>query len=72
MQSGHNFAHVMTTQLSWHVHNYDLAGLILSLFFFHDLDYKYFVKWVTGSDTICLDQYWHTGHKGHRLAPTKQ
>ena len=23
-RSGHNFAHFMTAQLSWHVHNYDL------------------------------------------------
>ena len=30
IQSGHNFAHVTTTQLSWHVQNYDL---IWSLFF---------------------------------------
>ena len=26
IRSGHNFAHVMTAQLSWHVQNYDLIG----------------------------------------------
>ena len=32
-QSGYNFAHVMTTKLSWHVQNYDLIWLA---FFMHE------------------------------------
>ena len=51
IHSGHNFAHVTTAQLLWHVQNYDL---IRSLFFMQEqhifLDYelfKQFVKWVS-------------------------
>ena len=52
MQSGHNLAHVMTAELSWHVQNHDLIGLsepikakwIVTIF--QSWDCKSFVKWI--------------------------
>ena len=39
IQSGHNFAHAMTTELSWHVQNCDLTGSLES-----QLDVEEFYK----------------------------
>ena len=40
IQSGHNFAHATTPQMSWHVQN---CGLIISLFFIQEL-HVYFLQ----------------------------
>ena len=53
IQSGHYFAHVMTAQLSWHVQNCDLIGLLFlsnsKVIFFQVLDYKVINTWWFGS-----------------------
>ena len=54
IRSSHNFAHVMTAQLSWYVQNYDLIGSLYyakTTFFFTRFGlwaHKPFVKWVLG------------------------
>ena len=54
MKSGHNFAHVTTVQLSWHVQNCDLIGSLLFKYLatcifarFVLWVHKLFVKWVS-------------------------
>ena len=48
IQSCHNFAHAITSQLSWHVQSFDMIGG-LSL----KLEHKQFQKiWIMSSKTI--------------------
>ena len=66
IQSGHNYAHVMTAQLSWHVQNYDLNAFFVNTLqqpvFYFDLDYHNInPSWNGNRDT--------TGLLSHPLCP---
>ena len=66
IQSGHNYAHVMTAQLSWHVQNYDLNAFFVNTLqqpvFYFDLDYHNInLSWNGNRDT--------TGLLSHPLCP---
>ena len=58
----HNFAHVKTVELLWHLENYDLIQWLetnleqraFSLKFNHEL-VKIFVKWTPGTPFINMD-----------------